>query len=172
MKGLPRSRGRGGQAVSPAPFTKSIPFSKIVSVDGLTGVGFGTVVIGGLPIGNLLLLGAVSYLKLTKLSASGVQDTFDGDYAIGSAPTADATLNGSEVDIIGSTALNAATGGVSPRARGTTTVALAGTILDNTDGSLELNLNVLIDDANISANAQTLTAEGMLHISLVRLGDD
>ena len=88
---------------------------------------------------------------------------------IGSAPTADATLSGSEVDIIASTALGAATAGVSPRARGTNATQV---ILDNTDGSLELNLNLLIDDANISADSQSLTASGELHIVYSVLGDD
>lgn len=58
---------------------------------------------------------------------------------------------------------------MSPRARGTNATQA---ILDNTDGSLELNLNLLIDDANISADSQSLTASGELHIVYSVLGDD
>jgi hypothetical protein len=172
MKGSPRSRARGSQAVAPAPLIKRLAFSKTIEVDGATGVGFGAVVLGGLPVGNILFLGAVSYVQLTKLSAAGVQDTFDGDYSIGTAPTADATLAAGDIDLIPSTPLGAATAGVSPRVRATHTAAIAGTVYDNTDGSLELNLNVLIDDANISANDQTLTAAGVLHLVFAVLGDD
>jgi hypothetical protein len=48
----------------------------------------------------------------------------------------------------------------------------AQTILDNTDGSLEINLNVLINDASISADAQAATADGYIVLSYIVLGDD
>ena len=76
-----------------------------------------------------------------------------------------------EVDLIQSTALGAATAKVSPVARGTHAVAITGTVLDNTDGSLELNLNLLIDDANISGAAD-FTATGVVELSYIILGDD
>ncbi len=166
MKGLIRSLGRN-------PFTQpvrklSIPVRALpLAVAGTTGVGFGTAVIGDLPPGNILFLGAVAYMQFTTADGDVVA-TFDGDYSIGSAPTADATLSGAEVDIVGSTALGAATAGVSPVARGTNATQV---ILDNTDGSLELNLNVLIDDANISG-AGDFVVNGVLHIAFTVLGDD
>lgn len=169
MKGLPRSLSRG---ISQLPIVRqTIPVSaKAISVAGTTDVGYGSVVIGDLPEGNILFLGAVSYMKFTTADAD-VQATFDGDYSVGSAPTADATLSGSEVDIIQSTALGAATAGVSPVARGTHAAAISGTVLDNTDGSLELNLNLLIDDANISGTGD-FTVTGALELVYIVLGDD
>jgi hypothetical protein len=170
MKGLPRSLSRGLLARQDVVKQVVKVNELAIQVDGATGVGFGSAVIGGLPEGNILFLGAVAYMQFTKAaSATGIQDTFDGDYSIGSAPTDDATLSGSEVDIITSTALGAATDGVSPRARGTNATQV---ILDNTDGSLELNLNLLIDDADISADEQSLTASGELYIVYSVLGDD
>lgn len=171
MKGLPRSRSRGPQAFSPIIKTTVKATNVAVSVAGTSGVGWGTAVIGDLPEGNILLLGAVAYFTFTGPTSASLSDTFDGDYAIGSAPTGDATLSGSEVDIIQSTALGAATAEVSPRARGTSTGATAGVILDNTDGSLELNLQLLIDDADISGTV-AMTATGVLHLSYIVLGDD
>lgn len=170
MKGLPRSLSRGSaQAQEIIKHTLKVN-AVAIQVDGVTGVGFGSCVIGDLPEGNFLLIGAVSYLQFTKAaSASGIQATFDGDYSIGSAPTADVTLSGAEVDIIPSTALGAATSGVSPKARGANATQV---ILDNTDGSLELNVNLLIDDANISANDQDLTVSGELYLLYSMLGDD
>lgn len=168
MKGLPRSLARAaalGSAASP----KTIPIKNLaVTTSGASGVGYGTAVIGGLPEGNILLLGAVAYLQFTKGSA-GTIATFDGDYSIGSTPTADATLTGGDADIVPSTALGAATAGVSPMVRGANATQI---ILDNTDGSLELNLNLIIDDASVSADAQAFTVSGVLALAYIVLGDD
>ena len=166
MKGLPRSLGRtatGGGS------PKTFPISALaIRTSGATGVGFGTAVIRGLPEGNILLLGAVAYLQFTALDA-GTIATFDGDYSIGSAPTADASLAGAEVDIVPSTALGAATAGVSPMVRGANATPV---VLDNTDGSLEINLNLLIDDASVSADNQDFTVSGVLSLAYIVLGDD
>lgn len=168
MKGLVRTHRR---SVKQQPIVKMlVPISAVpVIVSGATGVGFGTAVIGDFPEGNILFLGAVSYIRLTKVSAGAVLDNFDGDYSIGSTPTADATINGTDADIVGSTPFNPATAGISPTARGTGATQV---VLDNTDGSLELNLNVLIDDASISAIGQELRADGHAIVSFIVLGDD
>ncbi|HEX5040179.1 MAG TPA: hypothetical protein VFW95_08610 [Candidatus Limnocylindria bacterium] len=171
MKGLTRSLGRAAPTLAKIVKQRVKARAVALSIDGATGVGFGTAVIGDLPAGNILFLGAVAYVQITEASA-GIDATFDGDFSIGTAPTADATLSGSEVDIVASTALGAATGSVSPRARGTHAVAGTGTVLDNTDGSLELNLNVLIDDANISADDAVAAADVDLELSYVVLMDD
>ena len=171
-KGLPRSRAHGAPSRS-AVVKQTIPIKAVALTtvaNGASGVGWATAVIGDLPEGNILILGACAYVQFTKdATATGIQAAFDGDYSIGSAPTADNALAGTEVDIIPSTALGAATAGVSPLARG---AQGAQAVLDNTDGSLELNLNLLIDDANISANDQLLSASGTLFLSYIVLGDD
>ena len=170
MKGLPRSLSRS--AAGSGGSGKTVPIKDLaIRTSGATGVGFGTAVIRGLPEGNILLLGAVAYLQFTALDA-GTLATFDGDFSIGTAPTADGTLSGAEVDIVPSTPIGAATAGVSPMVRATNTVAVAGTIYDNSDGSLELNLNLLLDDASVSADDQDFTVSGVLSLSYVVLGDD
>lgn len=149
-----------------------IPVNALVSVaDGAP--GFGTAVIGGLPQGNLLLFGAVAYLQFTNVG-SNVTATFDGDFSIGTAATANNSLgDANEANIVQSTAMGAATAGVSPNIRGTTaTAGFAGPVLlDNTAGDLELNLNVLIDDAAISG-AASLRARGTLFLAVLPMGDD
>lgn len=171
MKGLPRSLARGSAAT--APIKRHVVKARDValSIDGATGVGWGTAVIGDLPVGNILFLGAVAYVQITEASA-GIDATFDGDFSIGTAPTADNALAGSEVDIIPSTALGAATASVSPRVRATHTAAVTGAVYDNTDGSLELNLNVLIDDANISADDAVASADVDAVLSYIVMLDD
>lgn len=168
MKGLIRTLSRGS---APAGVLKqAIRVNAPISVDGATGIGFGTVAIEGFPAGNLLLLGVVSYLQFTKLAAAtGIIDAFTGSFSIGSAPTVDAVLSGTDADIIASTVLGAATAGVSPSVRAVNAVQA---ILDNTDSTIEINLNLLIDDLSISANAQGLTVTGVVYISFMVLGDD
>lgn len=169
MKGLLRSlsRNKTRQPIAKETFVAK---NLLITLAGATGVGYGSVVIGDFPEGNIQVMGCVALLKFSKSTAAGVVDTFDGDFSIGTTPTADATLNGTEVNIVPSTALGAATSGVSPLVRGASTTF--GTIYDNTDGSLELNLNLLIDDANISADGQILAANGIVCISYIVYGDD
>ena len=168
MKGLPRSMQRAN-AQAQAVRRQRVPVKALaMTTTGLSGVGYGTVVIGDLPAGNILFLGAASYLQFTKGSA-GTAATFDGDYSVGTTATADATLSTTDANLIGSAALGAATAGVSPVARGTGATAA---MLDNTDGSLELNLNLIIDDANVSADAQAFTVTGYVDLIYSVLGDD
>jgi hypothetical protein len=170
-KGLPRSMSRGAaqqQDIIKQNFV--IRGTVAVTATGAA-VGWGTAVIGDLPKGNILLLGAVAYVQLAGSGADPNLDaTWDGDFSIGTAPTADVTLSGAEIDIIGSTALGAATAEVSPRVRA---VNATQAIFDNTDNSLELNLNVLVDAANIVDGATVnLTASGVLQLAYIVMLDD
>ncbi len=124
--------------------------------------------VGDLPAGNILFFGAAAYLQFTKLDA-GTTATFDGDYSVGTTATADATLSTTDANIIGSSALGAATAGVSPVVRGEGATAV---MLNNTDGSLELNLNLIMDDAVVSADDQDFTVTGYIDRVYAVLGDD
>ena len=167
-KGLPRSLSRGKAANAPVIKKQKFKFKDVaIAVAGTSGVGYGTAVIGDFPEGNILFLGAVAYAQFTTAD-SDVQATFDGDYSVGTTPTADATLSGTDANIIASSALGAATAGVSPNARGTGTTAA---VFDNTDGSLEVNLNLIIDDANISGTGD-FTAEGVVEVAYAVMLDD
>lgn len=171
MKGLPRSLAHG--PASRADIEKAvIPFAVSLISSGATGIGFGTTPIAGLPEGNILFLGCVAYAQISKdtvLGAAGTLDAFTGSYSVGSAATADNTLSGSEVDVIAAQATAAATAGVSPLTRGT---GVAQSIIDNTDSSKVLNLNVLLDDASVSADTQHLKVSGILYLAYIVLGDD
>lgn len=170
-KGLPKSLSRGNPAVAPV-IRQDIVFSESVEVTGAAGsADAASVVIGDLPPGNILLLGAVCYLQLTGPTSDDLADDFQGDYSVSSAPDTDGTLGG---DIVPPTAIPAATAEVTPVVRGAQADgAFCGVILDNTDGSLELNLNLLLDDGEITdTEAVALTAEGRLHLAYIVLGDD
>lgn len=169
MKGLFRSLGRGSPALAPVS-KKQFPIVNVpLTVSGATGNGFGTAVIGDFPEGNILLLGAIAYVQFSTASAT-VTATWTGSYAIGSAPNADADLtDATDFDIIPAVTLAAATAKLSPIGRG---AQPAQAILDNTDGSLELNLNLLIDDATVSADGNAVVANGFVEVLYSVMGDD
>ena len=174
MKGLPRSQQRGNP-LQQEVIKIALPVHNLEVAVAAAGaaVGFGTAVLAGLPQGNILLLGAVSYLQFSTSDAD-ISATFDGDYGIGTAPTVDADLGDAEDDnLVPSTALGAATAKLSPNARGASTTTEQGAIIDNTDGSKELNLNLLIDAADIADGASAnFLANGVLHLAYIVLGDD
>lgn len=171
-KGLARSLKRAPPVVAPI-IKQRIPVRAVaIAAVGATGVGFGFATGFALPQGNILFLGAVSYLRFSKNGDVDIQDAFDGDYSIGTVGTVDVDVaDADEATIIPSTPLGAATAGLSPVVRGASTDALGGGIIDNTDSSKTLIINLLIDDANISGTASMLV-EGYIDISMVVLGDD
>ena len=171
MKGLPRSLSRGPKAAAKV-LKETIQVSGLaMTVDGATGVGFGTAVAGNLPEGNLNILGATAYLTFSGPGASAdLDDDWAGDFGVGTTPAADATISAGDVDLVASTAIAAATAEVSPRTRG---VGAGGAgVKDNTDNSLEVNINLLVDDANIGADDLAFTVDGEIHIQYAILGDD
>jgi hypothetical protein len=158
-KGLPRSMSRGAARLQEM-IKQEIRIKDLqIEVDGATGIGWGTVVVGDLPAGTIFLLGAVSRMQFRGPTSANLVDTWTGNYAFGSAPTADSTLNGAEVDIIPSTAISAATAELSPVTRGASTAL---SILNNENGSLEINLGLLIADASIDGNDIMMSANGTL----------
>lgn len=171
-KGLPRSRSRGNPQHGPGIHKKRYyarGLTLSITDPGSANAPF-TGILGELPEGNVLLLGAVANLQLTR-GDTDISATFTGNVALGTAPTADATLNGSEVNIIPSTAITTAVAGVSPTKRYASTGTESGVVLDNTDGSLEVNINGFIADAAISADS-SIIVDGWIELSIVMMGDD
>lgn len=174
-KGLPRSLKRAQFNQTGNGLVKvTFPVRNVTLSVADGAPGFGTVVIGDLPQGDLLLLGAVSYMQFTNIGSNLIA-TWAGNYAIGVDPTADNVLSASpaaEVQIVDNVAIAAAVAGVSAMTRSASTTAqFAGAVLlNNRDGAMELNLNVLIADASISG-AASLRVNGALHMAYVQLGD-
>jgi len=172
-KGLIRSTSRGSalrQEIVKQTFKVS---ALAMTVNGASGVGFGSAVIGALPEGNILLLGAVAYLGFAGPGGNeGLVDTWNGDFGVGTTPASDATIAGTDIDIIGSTPTTVAVAEVAPRTRGVGVTATNGAVLDNTAGTLEVNVSLLVDDADISADAIAFVVAGEVHLSYVMLGDD
>lgn len=176
-KGLPRSLSKNvdpRNAVVPA--VRDYTISGSLDITGVAAaVDAGTFVIGDLPEGNILFLGAVASVVVDATGDTDVIVDWTGDFGIGTIPNADLDLgDAGDDDIIPSTALTADTGlRITLATRGASTATENGVILDNTDGSLELNFNLLIDDNVITDTEDgTFVVTGNLKICYIVLGDD
>lgn len=171
-KGLNRSLSRGPK-LQQGIIKKTLQLADKQVTVSATGaaIGFGTLVLDGLPEGNILLLGLVSRIGFSGSgSDANLVDTWEGDYALGTTPIDDATISGADGDLLASTAIPAATAEVSPVTR---TANAAQSIIDNTAGTGEINLNVLVDAADITDDESVvLTLSGEIHIAYTMLGDD
>lgn len=132
--------------------------------------GYGSAEAFKLPEGNVLIHGAVGYVRLSSSDAD-LTATFDGDISIGTGATADGSLAGSEINLVASTSLGAATSKSSPLVRLVSATSNNGVIHDNTENDLQFYANVLIDDGSISG-AVDLLLNGHMEVLYTVLGDD
>lgn len=134
----------------------------------------GVVAYGGLkvydfPAGNILVLGAVLDVDLTKSSA-GVNANFDGDVGVGTVTASNnATLASTEQDIIPTTSTPQASSGATTANAVSTAVA----VLDGTATAKDVYVNLLVDDADhdVTGTACNLILNGTLTLTWVNLGD-
>lgn len=170
-KGLPKSLSRG-ETVRQSIIKKRIAVNTTVTVSATgAAIGFGSAVLEGLPECYIGLLGAVGRFSFSGSgSDANLVDTWSGDFGVGTTPADDATITGNDVDVLPSTPIGAATAEVIA----TQLAANAGTdLIDNTSGTRELNLNLLIDAANITDDESVdITVEGTLELVFITLGDD
>jgi hypothetical protein len=170
-KGLPRSLSRGSGINYPAKkLVNSV--NETFTVDASSGVGFGSVPIGDLPEGDILVLGVhfQGELTLADGETAVVAADWEGDFSIGSTPVDDGTIGGDDADFIASTAAGAATDNVAAIQGQNATPFF----LDNTDGSAEINFNALLDDAGSTTDGDDVaaTVTGTLTVLYSLMGDD
>lgn len=140
-----------------------------VTVANTTGASFGGVKIYDLPEGRILVLGVTASLGFVWTGES-IGATGSGDYSLGTTITADATLDGTDVDLLPSTAMtDPAVGGVAAATGG----ALAASApFDGTGTAKDVNLNIIIDDADVAdGDSDTVLASGTVTITWINLGD-
>jgi len=172
-KGLTRSLSRG-PAAAQLITKRSIAFDDLTITVSATGAaaGFGSTVVADFPEGNILFLGAVAYVAFAGSgSDANLSDTWSGDYSMATAPLANAAIDtDAERNVIYTSAVGPAGSEVISAVRGEKS-GIA--VFDNTDGSLEINLNLTVDAADITDDQSVdITASGVLHIAYVVLGDD
>jgi len=171
-KGLPYSHKRGPH-VEQGITKLRIEVDDVVVVSATAAaIGWGTGVLQGLPEGNLMFLGAIANVNFAGSGAdANLVDTWSGDFGVGTTPADDATITAADVDLIPSTAIGAATAEVIATVRAESTAN--GVFFNNTDGSLEVNFNLLIDAADITDDESVnITVKGVVTLSMVVIEDD
>ena len=140
-----------------------------VTVANTTGASFGGVKLYDFPAGRILVLGVTASLGFVwtgeSIAAGG-----SGDYSLGTTITSDATLDGTDVNLLPSTGMtDPAVSGV---AAATSNALAAAAQFDGTATAIDANLNIIIDDADVAnADTDTVLASGTITITWVWLGD-
>jgi len=177
MKGSKRSLERA--PVGTEMFIKRFRYpvvNKTLSVAAVgAAVGFGSVVIGQLPPGNVLAFGGGGYLTFLTADAD-IGATWNGDASVGTAATADVTLATTEINLLPSNPLGPAVAklvsGATGRVFGMSALSAAAAI-DNTAADQNVVLNMLVDAADIADGAAAdFTVNGYIDLFLAVVGDD
>lgn len=119
--------------------------------------------------GAVCIVGAVANFNVTKTSA-GVNADWDGDFGVGTATASNnATLTGTEQNVIPSTATPQAVSGATTAKGVLTTMA----ILDGTTTPVDLYVNFLVDDTdhNVAGTACNLILNGTLSFAYIWQGN-
>jgi hypothetical protein len=160
------------EALSVKTLTLTLTAVAFAMVDEAGVVAYSGLKIADMPEGAISILGAVASIALTKSSA-GVIDTWDGDFALGTATASNnATLSATEADIIPSTATPQAVAGAA-NAFGQSTGTECPAYFDGTATAKDVYLNFLVDDADhdVTSTPCNLIATGTVKITYVNLGD-
>ncbi|MCK5131707.1 MAG: hypothetical protein KAR40_06090 [Candidatus Sabulitectum sp.] len=173
-KGLPRSLKHAQFQVNPITPTKlSIPINTTIVVTATgAAVGIGAEkIIASLPEGNIIFLGTAASLAFAGNGAdANLSDTWNGDYAIGTADDVNGTLAGAEVNVAPSVAVGPAVAEVAAAVR---SVLAAPVNVDQTAAVGAIYLNLIIDAADITDDESvTITVNGTVDILYQVLGDD
>jgi len=172
-KGLARSLNRGSVAAQ-AIVKQSLSFEDVaISVNAAGAAdGAGTAVVAHFPEGNILFLGATAYVKFAGPGDSAdLEDNWDGSYSMSTAPLADGEItDDAERNIIYTSGFGGADAEVTGLIRGERGGVF---VFDNTDASLEINLNLIVNAAGITEDASVdISASGIVHLAYIVLGDD
>lgn len=141
-----------------------------ITVANTTGASFGSQQLYDFPAGRIFILGCTAYFGTIdwngQIAAAG-----SGDYSLGTTATADATINGTEVDLLPSSAmLDPFVSGVGRSNAGTALAAAAQ--FDGTATAKDLFLNVIVDDADVGdTDVDIILFTGTIVVTWVQLGD-
>lgn len=171
MKGLKRSLDRGNsleQHIIKSTLQMDALFLPMTNVPFDT--AWGTIALDRFKKGNVLFLGARADIIFAKTDAN-ISNTFEGIFSFGTEPsTSNADLVGAFADLIPAFLLGPASSGVTSNERAWS-LTQAGEVFDNTDSSLDVNLNIHIFDDSIF-NHSALLVTGNITTAYLLLGDD
>lgn len=135
-----------------------------VTVANTTGASFGNQKLYDFPLGRIFVKGCTAYFG-TITFGSTIGSAGSGDYSIGTTATADATLSGTDVNILPSSAmLDPFVVRTGSSNAGTALAAAAA--FDGTATAIDAILNVTVDDADVSdAGTDTAYFTGVIVIT-------
>jgi len=137
-------------------------------VGNTTGASFGGLKLFTFPEGRLLIMGCTANLSFV-WTGEDIDAAGSGDFSLGTTISSDATLAGTDVDLLPSSAM------LDPFVLGVGTgsgALVASAQLDGTSAAKTLNLNIIIDDADVSdAASDVVLVSGTVTVTWVHLGD-
>lgn len=129
-----------------------------VTVGNVTGISFGGLKIYDFPLGRFKIIGGRMFPFSLSWAGQDIAAAGSGDISLGTTITADGTLATTEVDIMASTALLdpfvSGVGGIGAAGLGGTLVN--DTFFDGTVIAKDLNVNLIIDDADVADGASDI----------------
>ena len=141
----------------------------VTMTDATTAGSHGSIQLYDFPAGNLFFLGATCDLTLTA-GVGGITDTAAVVVGVGTATLAtdNATLTGTEADLVPSTAATLTAGVGTGKGKSLTAGAV---VFDGTSTAKDAWLNIAVPDAGSTAN-DTITVSGTVTLVWANLGDN
>jgi hypothetical protein len=153
--------------------TSVIEFAKaanLVTRAGVDNDGYGSLKLATFPKGRIWVHGAVGTLSNVDVSESdNISDTGSGDYSFGSTATSDVTLNGTDVNMGPSAALNDFVAGVGAAAA--SSVLAAGALFDGSSAAIPIYLNMAFDAGDVTTGNGAADLAGKITIQWSYLSD-
>jgi hypothetical protein len=142
----------------PLHLTKITIAGQPITVANTTGISFGNVPLMTLPKGVAhFSVVCVDDFKFDYTDDAGnvtpIAGTMGGDFSLGSAATADATLNGSEVNILASTSYD-------PFSTAVDANSAINAVIDGSSTPITVYLNCIVDDADVGDGASDIIKVG------------
>lgn len=137
-------------------------------------VAYSGVKLYDMPAGQIVFLGAVADLAVTKSSA-GVNADWDGDVGLGTTTAGNNNaLATTEQNLIPTTATPQAVAGVTTADCKSTSTEIAPAVIDGTTTAMDVYLNFLVDDADhdVTGTAANLLVTGTVKITWINTGDN
>lgn len=143
---------------------------QVATTDVAGTCGYGGLKIYDFPAGLIQVLGAVTDLTLAAAAGIGATAALVGSLGTATAAGDNATLTGTEADIVPSTACPLVAGAGTMKGRSTAGTMAAG-VFDGTSAAKALYLNFALPDADSSGNS-TVTATGTIIVTWINHGDN
>ncbi len=146
------------QGMGSLHLTKAVVAAQPITLGNTTGISFGSVPLMSFPKGviHISAVSVVSFLFDYTDDAGNVTPiagTHGGDFSLGSSATADATINGTEVNILASTSYD-------PFSTAISVNSAINAIIDGSTTAVTCYINAIVDDSDVGDGASDILKIG------------